>query len=162
MNAAVSPAPTETTQPGLGTVHLLGNLLTFLATAGTTEGAFSLVECRTAPGEGSPPHLQRRDIEAFYVLDGRYEFTLGGEQRTAGPGAFVLVPKDVPHRFRNPGEAEARMLILNIPGGLHEGFFRDAGEPAPPEGGFPPMMPPDVPRLTGIAAGYGIEILPPA
>ncbi|MCR0984695.1 cupin domain-containing protein [Roseomonas populi] len=143
------------------TVHLLGNLLTFRATAATTEGGFSLVECRTAPGQGSPPHLQRHDVEAFYVLEGRYEFTLAGETRTEGPGGFVLIPRDVPHHFRNPGETEARMLILNVPGGLHEGFFRDAGEAV--EGtAFPPMAPPDVPRLVGIAAGYGIEVLTPA
>ena len=151
MNAAASPS----------TVHLLGNLLTFRATTGTTGGAFSLVECQTAPGQRSPPHLQPHDLEAFYVLEGEYEFTLGGEAQTHGPGGFVLVPKDVPHHFRNPGKAPARMLILNTPGGLHEGFFRDAGEPARPDNAFPPMAPPDVPRLMGIAAQYGIEILPP-
>ena len=143
------------------TVHLLGNLLTFRATAATTGGAFSLVECQTAPGEGSPPHLQRHDLEAFYVLEGEYEFTLGTEVRTHGSGGFVLVPKDVPHRFRNPGPTPARMLILNTPGGLHERFFRDAGEPATLHDAFPPMTPPDVPRLVGIAAQYGIEILIP-
>lgn len=97
----------------------------------------SLVKCQTAPGQGSPPHLQRHDLEAFYVLEGEYEFTLGGEAQTHGPGGFMLVPRDVPHHFRNPGKAPARMLILNTPGGLHEGFFRDAGEPARPDDAFP-------------------------
>jgi quercetin dioxygenase-like cupin family protein len=143
------------------TVHLLGNLLTFRATAGTTDGAFSLVEAQTAPGQGSPPHLQRRDLEAFYVLEGTYEFTLGGTVETHGPGGFVLVPRDVPHHFRNPTDQPARMLIINVPGGLHEGFFRDAGDAVEDAATFPPMAAPDVPRLMGIAAGYGIEILPP-
>jgi len=47
------------------TVHLLGTLITFAATAADTEGAFSLVEAVTAPGQGTPPHIQRDDAEAF-------------------------------------------------------------------------------------------------
>ncbi|MBP0446517.1 cupin domain-containing protein [Roseomonas sp. SSH11] len=159
MNADFLPAAAGPVPPG--SIHLLGNLLRFHATAASTGGSFSLVEACTAPGQGSPPHLQRRDVEAFFVLEGTYEFTLGGSVQTHGPGGFVFVPKDVPHHFRNPAERPARMLILNVPGGLHEGFFRDAGEPVEQGDAFPPMVPPDVPRLCGIAASYGIEILPP-
>jgi quercetin dioxygenase-like cupin family protein len=150
----MTPAPAET-------VHLLGNLITFRATSAMTGGAFSIAEARTAPGQGSPPHLQRRDVEAFLVLEGSYEFTVGGETRVEGPGGFVLVPADVPHWFRNPTDADSRMLIINLPGGLHEAFFREAGDPVADATTFPPMGAPDVPRMMGVAAGYGIEFLPP-
>lgn len=144
------------------TVHLLGTLVTFRALAADTEGAFSLVEAVTAPGQGTPPHLQRDDAEAFYVLEGEFEFMLAGTTARSGPGAFHYVPRGVPHGFRNPGDTPARMLIINLPGGLHENFFREAGDPVADASVFPPMTPPDIPRLVAAAGRYGIEMLPPA
>ncbi|MBM6594225.1 cupin domain-containing protein [Microvirga pudoricolor] len=143
------------------TVHLLGTLITFKATAAETEGLFSLVETSTAPGQGTPPHLQRDDAEAFYVLEGEYEFILGEQKSLRGPGSFVFVPRGTPHGFRNGGEAPARMLIINLPGGLHENFFAEAGEPVADASVFPPMTPPDIPRIVSAGARYGIEMLPP-
>ena len=37
---------------------------------------------------------------------------------TAGPGAFVFLPRDVPHGFRIQGDAPARLLLLCSPGGF--------------------------------------------
>jgi quercetin dioxygenase-like cupin family protein len=142
------------------TVHLLGTLITFRATALETEGSFSLVEVVTAPGQGTPPHLQRDDAEAFYVLDGTYEFMKDGKIITAEAGAFVYIPRSVAHGFRNIGAAPARMLIINLPGGLHENFFAEAGDPVADAATFPPMSPPDVPKLLEVAGRYGIEMLP--
>ena len=156
---AASAASTSAT-PGT-TVHLLGTLITFRATAAETEGLFSLVDTTTAPGQGTPPHLQRDDAEAFYVLEGEYEFVLGEQNLTRGPGSFIFVPRGMPHGFRNAGAAPARMLIINLPGGLHENFFVEAGEPVADASVFPPMTPPDVPKIVAAGARYGIEMLPP-
>jgi mannose-6-phosphate isomerase-like protein (cupin superfamily) len=38
-------------------------------------------------------HLHRSDDEAWYVLEGRLGFTVGDEERTAGAGESVLVPR---------------------------------------------------------------------
>lgn len=143
------------------TVHLLGNLITFRGRASHTEGSFSLVDVRTAPGAGTPPHLQRDDQEAFYVLEGEYEFMRGGDTFRGGPGTFVFVPRGVPHAFSNPGSEPARMLIINLPGGLHEGFFEEAGDIVPSNRAFPPAGAPDLPRLGAAAERVGIEFLPP-
>ncbi|MBN9435026.1 MAG: cupin domain-containing protein [Bosea sp.] len=159
MNAH-SPSPATATAGS--TVHLLGTLVTFRALAADTEGAFSLVEAVTAPGQGTPPHRQNDDAEAFYVLEGSFEFMLDGKTVTSGPGAFHYVPRGMPHGFRNPGTAPAKMLIINLPGGLHENFFREAGDPVADATRFPPMAPPDIPRLVAAAGRYGIEMLPPA
>jgi quercetin dioxygenase-like cupin family protein len=43
-----------------------------------TGGAYSLFEVATPPGSG-PPHVQHREAEAFYVLEGEFEF-LNGEE----------------------------------------------------------------------------------
>lgn len=142
------------------TVHLLGSLLTFRATGAETEGALSVVEAVTAPGAGAPPHLQRRDAEAFYVLEGAFDFTIGGTTVRGEAGSFHYVPKDVPHSFRNPGDRPARMLILNFPAGLHENFFAEAGDALPDATRFPAPAAPDLPRIGATAQRYGIELLP--
>lgn len=143
------------------TVHLLGNLLTFRATAAETAGEFSLVEALSAPGAGSPPHFQTEDSEAFYVLEGEYEFILDGVVTIHGRGSFVYIPKGVPHGFRNAGVRPARMLIMNLPGGLHENFFLEAGDQVESSEAFPPMEMPDVPKLVQAGSRYGITLLPP-
>ena len=154
-------ATAASTKSEASTVHLLGNLVTFLARGETTNNAYSLVEVRTAPGAGTPPHMQKDDDEAFYVLEGSYEFMLNGEAIKGEPGSFVFVPRGAAHAFRNGGSAPARMLIINSPGGLHEGFFAEAGDPVDGASSFPPPAEPDMPRLLTAAGRFGIEFLPP-
>ena len=96
------------------------------------------------------------------MLEGTFEFMLAGARARGGPGAFHYVPGGVAHGFRNVGDTPARMLIINLPGGLHENFFREAGDPVADATAFPPMSPPDIPRLLAAAGRYGIEMLPPA
>jgi quercetin dioxygenase-like cupin family protein len=144
------------------TVHLLGNLVTFRGRGADTNNQFSLVDVLTAPGAGTPPHLQKNDDEAFYVLDGTYEFMLDGKIISGLPGTFVFVPRGAAHAFRNVGDKPARMLIINTPGGLHEGFFDEAGDPVANATSFPAPAAPDMARLGAAATRFGIEFLPPA
>ncbi len=138
-------------------IDVFGNLLTFRIRSAAADGAFSLIECETMPGAGTPPHVQE-DAEAFFVLEGDYEFVLDGAVVRKGPGSLVDVAPGVPHAFRNPGERPARMLILNWPGGRHEGFFDAVGIP---EGTTPVPGGPDMGRIFAAAAEHGITILPP-
>lgn len=142
-----------------GTVHLLGTLVTFRALGADTGGTFSLCEAVTAPGQGTPPHRQQ-DAEAFYVLDGSFEFILEDEVTTLGPGGFTYVAPGQAHGFRNAADTPSRMLIISLPGGPHEQFLFDAGEPNKDETTFPPMSPPDIPALLAVTARHGIEMLP--
>jgi quercetin dioxygenase-like cupin family protein len=140
-------------------LDVFGNLLSFRLRAAQTDGAFSMIDCETLPGAGTPPHIQS-DAEAFLVLDGTYEFMVDGAVQQAGPGSVVNVPPGAPHAFRNPGDAPARMLILNWPGGQHEGFFDAVGTPVP-AGATPVPAAPDMGRVFAAAAAHGITILPP-
>jgi quercetin dioxygenase-like cupin family protein len=152
---------TQTAAHVQDTYHFLGSLLTFRAKAIETNGSFSVIDCLSAPGAGAPPHHQQ-DEESFLVMDGRFEFMLDGALRTAGPGEFVHVAPGQVHAFRNVATTPSRMLIINLPGGQHEGFFIAAGEQvAPGTTTFPPMGPPDVGFLVATAARFGIDILPP-
>jgi quercetin dioxygenase-like cupin family protein len=147
--------------PQTDTYYLVGILLRFLVR--DPAAGYCLVEGLVGPGAGPPPNRHPADDEAFYVLDGRFEFIIGGESRIAAAGDFVKIPRGEVHTFRNIGGAPARALILNAPGTAHIGFFSQAGQPMPPGTRElpPPSGPPDVPRLLEIGRQNGIEFLVP-
>lgn len=150
--------------PQTDTYHLFGNLVRFLARSPDTGGAYSLVETLTAPGAGAPLNRHPADDEAFYVLDGSFEFTIGDTAVPATTGSFVKVPNGAVHAFRNTGDTPGRLLIINAPGRVHDGFYAEAGEPMPPGTRElpPPAGAPDIPRLLEVGRRNGVEfILPP-
>jgi quercetin dioxygenase-like cupin family protein len=73
---------------------------------------------RYAPGEEGPdPHVHLRHTDAFYVLEGELELSLGPRLQTvrAMPGMFAAAPPNVVHTFRNASEATATFLNLHAP-----------------------------------------------
>ena len=147
---------------GSRSIWLLGMLITFRAVAEETGGEYSLYEQTVPPQLGPPPHIHRQETEAFYVMEGEFEFLKGDETVRVGAGSFVHVPRGVPHAFRNVGDSPARFLAIVTPGGLHEKLLGEIGEPAPRES-LPPLPegPPDVERIVRIAEKYATEVLPP-
>ena len=136
----------------------LGELLTILATAEQTGGAFSLMEERLPRGAEPPPHVHRREDESFLVLDGLLTVRVGDRTLDAPAGTFVFCPRDVPHVL-TVGSDEVRMLTLCTPGGV-ERLFVELGDPArartlPP----PDVAEPHVERIVTLAAHYGAEVL---
>src|SRR5262249_42867755 len=51
------------------------DLHTFKAVSETTNGAYTLTEVTARPGFVPPPHIHHREDEAFYVLEGQFEFS---------------------------------------------------------------------------------------
>jgi quercetin dioxygenase-like cupin family protein len=136
----------------------LGELLTLVATAEQTGGAFSLMHERLPRGAEPPPHVHRREDEAFFVLDGALSVRVGSQTFSASAGSFVFCPRDLPHLLTVESD-EVRMLTLCTPGGV-EKLFVELGEPArertlPPDDGGEP----DVDRIVTLAAHYGAEVL---
>ena len=72
------------------------------------------------PGEGVSLHVHDRDEEFYYILEGAYEMEAGDERFTAETGSMVVIPRDVPHQFRNAGTVPARALMIFRPGGFDE------------------------------------------
>jgi quercetin dioxygenase-like cupin family protein len=73
---------------------------------------------RYEPGEKGPdPHVHHHHTDAFYVLEGEIEVSLGPELQTvrATPGNFAAAPPDVVHTFRNARDATAVFLNLHAP-----------------------------------------------
>ncbi len=141
---------------------VFGELVMCKITSYQTGGAYSLFEVVTRPGSGPPPHVHHREDEAFYILEGGYEFLVEGRAINAGAGSLIYVPKGNIHTHINVGVESGRMLVSQTPGGLYERFLVDIGEETK-DTSTPPVFenPPDMRRIAKIAAGYGIEILSP-
>jgi len=146
--------------PGEGRpIWFLANRMTLKATAASTRGAYGLLESSLAPGFSPPLHVHHREDEAFYVLEGEVTMRCGDRTFRAGAGAFVFLPRDVPHTFVVEGNRPARMLTLLSPGG-GEGVFVDGGR-TPERDGLPPAGPFDVAALRRVTEAYGAEIVGP-
>ena len=160
MTSEKTAADAQFLAPGEGrAIWFLRNRMTVKATAASTGGAYGLVESIIAPGFSPPLHVHHREDEAFYVLEGEVTMQCGDRTFTATAGAFVFLPRDVPHTFVVEGDREARVLTLMTPGG-GEGFFVNAGRPAGGPG-LPPAGPPDVALQARVAPRYAAEILGP-
>ena len=118
----VGPAQGRSVELGVARMRVLAD--------STVSGAFSLTEfAGTTEGTWTVPHLHRGFEESFFVLSGEFTFTVGGEPVTAGPGTYVLVPRDTAHTI-TAGPGGGRFLTLMVPGGLEE-MFIELGELPP-------------------------------
>ena len=133
-------------------------LMIVKAATAETDGKFALLDQRVPGGYAVPRHVHHAEDEAWYLLDGEVTFYCGEESFTAGKGAWVFLPKDLPHTFK-VGPSGARLLTLSAPSGFAD-FVEECGEPAP-DLAIPPQGPLDVEKLARIAAKYQIEILGP-
>jgi quercetin dioxygenase-like cupin family protein len=150
--------------PGGGrSLWVLGELVTYKVTSDQTGGAYSLFKVTTQSGGDVLPHVQHREDEAFYVLEGEYEFLVEGHTIRAGAGSLLYVPKGTLHAHKNVGEGAGRMLVGQTPGGLYEHFFEEVGEEVPSRVVVPSVkeVPPEAARIVMTAARYGIEIALP-
>jgi mannose-6-phosphate isomerase-like protein (cupin superfamily) len=139
-------------------IWIVGDTMTFKATAASTSGSFTLIENLTAPGGGPPPHFHTREDEFWYVLDGTFEIRIGDEVHAVGPGGFAYGPRGTVHNFRNTAETPSRILLGFAPGGV-EGFFRESGQPAADDGPAPPVDEDQIARTMAAAPKHGIEIV---
>ena len=112
--------------PALKSVSQAGT--TVRVRSSDTDGAYCVCEMTTMPRDGVPWHVHDRDEEFYYILEGTYEMRAGDERFTAGMGSLVIIPRDVPHEFRNAGDVPARALMIFRPGGFDEliGEMREA------------------------------------
>jgi len=151
--------------PGEGarSLWVMGELVTYKLPSQKTGGAYSLFEVSTRPEEGPPPHVQHREDEFFYVMEGEYEFLIEGRAISVGAGSLLYIPKGTLHVHRGVGEELGRMLVSQTPGGLYERFFEEVGNTAV-DGDSGTLVFEDQPamkKIVEVAATYGIEIPTP-
>jgi quercetin dioxygenase-like cupin family protein len=95
---------------GAGIVGAAGDsrVVEVLATAEATGGALGVWVHTEQPGDGAAMH-SHAPAEAFFILDGAFEFTVDGERLDAPAGSFVFVP---PHTDPDHSDEEERFVLL--------------------------------------------------
>ena len=126
----------------------------FLATGEDTDGQYFLVEAIVPPGGGPPFHIQTREEEAFYILEGVVTFYGAEGEIEAGPGTYLNIPKGAKHRFRNNTDSTAKLLFFFAPAGIEALFDEFAAFDDP--GGDPASV---IDALNAMGAKYGVEYL---
>ncbi len=118
-----------------------------------TGGAMSIVDSLSPVGSGPPRHVHQAEDETFVMLSGHCRLWIAGQERLAGPGDSVFIPRGTEHTFQVVGQQPSRHLVILTPGGF-EGFF---GEMA--TGQF--RVPEDMPAIAAAAARYNLAFTGP-
>jgi quercetin dioxygenase-like cupin family protein len=120
--AAKALAPRIIT-PGQGrSINAFGIPMNIMLRAEETGGAFAAIVAEFEPGQGPPPHFHHDHEEYFFVLEGEFELSVGGQNVTAGPGSMVFVPRETVHAFKYIGTTRGRLLEWGTPGGQERYF----------------------------------------
>lgn len=137
------------------------DVYTFLATSEETDFAFNAFDFFAPVGGGPPTHFHGNESEAFYVVEGEFNFFIGNESEVEDVpedvrqeyileslpvGSFVYGPRYRPHGFRNINSQVsesgstlgARMLSITAPGGL-DLLFEYAGNRVLDRNNEPPV-----------------------
>ena len=83
--------------------------------ADETSQALFLREIHVDTGGGVLPQLPAREDETFYVLSGRFDFSIGEATLEAGPGKCVYGPRGIAHTWRCTSPEGGRLLSYVTP-----------------------------------------------
>jgi quercetin dioxygenase-like cupin family protein len=57
-------------------------------------------------------HIQTREHEGIYIIEGQIIFNVDGQRIEAKPGTFVNIPPNVLHSFKNETSEIAKLIIV--------------------------------------------------
>jgi quercetin dioxygenase-like cupin family protein len=103
-------------------IAVAGDINSVLAFKEDTGGTYSFIEAKVFPGGGPVPHIQTREHEGFYVIEGQIIFNVDGQRIEAKPGTFVNIPPNVLHSFKNETNETAKLIIVLSPAGMEQLF----------------------------------------
>jgi quercetin dioxygenase-like cupin family protein len=104
------------------TYRVVGDTIRVLAGSQDTGGVYEVFEMRGPRESGPPPHSHPWS-EAYFVVEGEVEVTVGAGSMVAAAGCFVNVPPGTLHTYRILSDG-ARFVIVTSPAGAAD-FFRD-------------------------------------
>ncbi len=67
------------------------------------------------PGQAQAGHRHAVGDKLYYVVAGAARITVGGEQRSVGPGDLVCAPAGEDHAVENPGPERLVLLVMMAP-----------------------------------------------
>ena len=145
--------------PGEGeTTSLFGDTYTIKAAGDETGAALSVIEAALAPhSSGTPLHVNTREAESYYVLEGTLTFRIGERTVEAPAGSFVHIPQGVVHTHWNATAAPVRLLGIPAPAGFETFFAALAELVATMQPG-----PPDMSQVGALYERFGLQVVGPA
>ena len=79
-------------------------------------GGFELVLGRVEPGGLAERHHHTDEAQAFYIIAGEADLTLGdGPTTRCGPGTVVRIPPKLDHKVVSVGDRELEVIIVYSP-----------------------------------------------
>lgn len=103
------------------------------------------------PGTFVPPHIHPTQDEFVYMLEGRLDLVLDGQESFASPGDLVRLPRGVPHGLFNKSDATVKCLFWVAPTGrLYDLFW-----------GIHSMAQQNPAEVVALSARHEIDFLPP-
>ena len=136
--------------PGEGkTVMLFGVRFSYKIESGDCGGSLAVLEVEIPARTLVKPHSHTREDEFTFVISGTVGARVGDRVLEAGPGAYLVKPRGIPHAMWNTGSGPATVAEILSPGGL-EGYF-EALAPILSEHRTPP-------EYYQLADSYGITI----
>lgn len=118
-------------------------------------GACSAFEISALPMSGPYLHVHHREDEWYYVLSGEFLFKAGGEPHNLPTGASIWLPRGIPHVWANMSAAEAKLVLVCLPGGF-EKFFNEMGTEMASVDSTAAES-----KMKEVMAKYGMELLGP-
>lgn len=103
------------------------------------------------PGTFVPPHIHPTQDEFIYMLEGRLDLVLDGQESHALPGDLIKLPRNIPHGLFNKSDAPVKCLFWVAPTGrLYDLFWaiHSMKEQNPAE-------------IVALSARYEVDFLPP-
>ncbi|ABQ29547.1 MULTISPECIES: cupin domain-containing protein [Acidiphilium] len=101
------------------------------------------------PGTFVPPHIHPTQDEFIYMLEGKFDLWLDGQDLSAGPGDLVRMPMNRPHGIFNRSDADVKCVFWVAPSRSLRALFERIHNLADPA------------EVVRIAAEHEVHFLPP-
>ena len=125
--------------------HILGQTYRPLQ---VTESSFAW-HATLPPGTFVPPHVHPMQEEFIYMLGGRFDLVLDGQQATADAGDLIRLPRAIPHGLFNNSAGDVTCVFWVSPTRRLWDLFQAINNVADPA---------EVVRLAGL---HEVNFLPP-
>ena len=105
--------------PGDGkTVMLFGVRFSYKVESSDCAGSLAVLEVEIPAGTLVKPHSHSHEDEFSLVLSGTVGVRIGDRVLDAGPGAYLVKPRGIPHAMWNIDSTPAKVAEILSPGGL--------------------------------------------
>jgi uncharacterized RmlC-like cupin family protein len=103
------------------------------------------------PGTFVPPHIHPTQDEFVYMLEGRLDLVLDGQESAATAGDLIRLPRGVPHGLFNKSDVTEKCLFWVAPTGrLYDLFW-----------GIQSMAQQNPAEVVALSAKHEVDFLPP-